>query len=123
MTTGLSGTYAFNNVNLSLPPSDGAWKERPSYGIDGAGHTIYSSVRDFEMSWGLMSVPDLQQIIGVYNSVSNTGTAVSCLPEWGNANYLFKNYSGTVLNEPTVGKYFEGFVEDVKLLIINVRTN
>ena len=123
MGAGYSGTYAFNGTDLNIPPSEGRWKERPSYGIDGGGHTIYSSVRDFEMSWDLVSVANLQQIIGVYNTVSNTGTAVSCLPKWGDPTYLFYNYSGTVLTEPTVGAYFQEFVQDVKLLILNVRTN
>lgn len=123
MTAGYSGSYAFNNINLNLPPSTGNWKERPSYGIDGGGHTVYSSVRDFEMTWDLISVANLQQIIGVYNAVSNTGTAVSCLPKWGDPTYIFHNYSGTVLQEPTVGEYFQEFVQDVKLLILNVRTN
>jgi hypothetical protein len=123
MTAGYSGSYSFNNVDLTIPPSTGNWKERPNYGIDGGGHTIYSSVRDFEMKWDLISVANLATIIGIYNGVGNTGTAVSCLPEWGNANYLFKNYSGTVLQEPTVGEYFQEFVQDVTLLILNVRTN
>lgn len=120
---GFSGSYAFNNVDLVLPPSEGNWKERQNYGIDGGGHTIYSSVRDFEMSWDLISVANLATIISAYNAVGNTGTVVACLPEWGNANYQFKNYSGTVLQEPTVGAYFQEHVESVKLLILNVRTN
>jgi hypothetical protein len=123
MTAGYSGSYSFNNVDLTLPPSEGSWKERPNYGIDGGGHTIYSSVRDFEMTWDLISVANLNTIISVYNSVGNTGTVVSCLPDWGNANYIFRNYSGTVLQEPTVGVYFQEFVQNVKLLILNVRTN
>lgn len=123
MTAGFSGSYAFNGVDLTLPPSTGNWKERPNYGIDGGGHTIYSSVRDFEMTWDLISVSNLSTIIGIYNVVGNTGTAVSCLPDWGNANYIFRNYSGTVLQEPTVGEYFQEFVQDVKLIILNVRTN
>ena len=120
---GFSGSYAFNNVDLAVPPSTGNWKERASYGIDGGAHTIYSAVRNFEMTWDLISSTDLATIINVYNTVSNTGTAVACLPDWGNANYQFRNYSGTVLQEPVIGEYFQEFVKDVKLLIMNVRTN
>lgn len=123
MTTGLSGTYAFNNINLQLPPSEGEWKERTSYGVDGNAHMVYSSVRDFELSWDLQSTNDASQIIGFYNLVSNTGTLVACLPKWGDPEYTFYNYSGTTLQEPTFGSYFQGYPQSAKLLIMNVRTN
>jgi len=123
MTTGLSGTYGFNGVDLQLPPSEGKWVERTDYGVDGNAHVIYSAFRDFELSWDLQSVNDAYQIIGFYNSISVTGTIVSCLPEWGASVYQFKNYSGTSLREPTFDAYFQGYPQTAKLLIMNVRTN
>lgn len=123
MSTGLSGSYAFNGVNLTLQPTSGKWKERSSYGIDGGGHPIYSSLRSFEMKWELISTSDAKQIIDVYNTTANTGTCVSCLPEWGNVDYSFKNYSGTTLQDPEVGEYFQGYIQSVSLLILNIRTN
>ncbi len=123
MTTGLSGSYAFNGVDLTLQPTTGKWEERTSYGIDGGGHTVYSSLRSFELKWELISTSDAKQIIDFYNLVGNTGSVVSCLPEWGNVDYSFRNYSGTTLQDPTVGPYFQGYIESVSLLILNVRTN
>jgi hypothetical protein len=123
MTTGLSGTYAFGNINLSLPPTTGKWIERTGYGMDGGGHPVYGSVRKFELEWELISPSDAKQIIDVYDSVGNTGTVVSCLPKWGDTNFTFYNYSGTTLQEPEVGTYFQGYIESVKLLILNIRTN
>lgn len=123
MTTGLSGTYAFNDANLTLQPTAGKWTSRTNYGIDGGGHPIYASVRGFELSWVLISPSDAKQIIDVYNAVGNTGTVVACLPQWNNAGFEFINYSGCTLQEPEVGEYFQGFIQDVKMLVLNVRTN
>lgn len=123
MTTGLSGSFAFNNTNLTLQPTSGKWDARSSYGIDGQGHPIYSAVRSFELSWQLISPSDLNQILGYYNLVGNTGTVTACLPQWGASTYTFTNYSGTTLQEPEVGEFFQGFYQSVKMLILNVRTN
>lgn len=123
MTTGLSGSYAFNNVNLTLQPTTGKWVERTAYGIDGNAHPIYSSFRNFELTWELISPADAKQLIDSFNTISTTGTVVSCLPEWGALEYQFMNYSGTTMQEPTVGEYFQGFIQSVKLLLINIRTN
>lgn len=123
MTTGLSGSYAFNDVNFTLQPTTGKWTDRTNYGIDGGGHPIYSSIRSFELVWQLISPSDAKQIIDAYNTVSNTGTVVVCLPRWGDLNYTFFNYSGCTLQEPEVGTYFNGFIQDVRLLILSVRTN
>ena len=120
---GLSGTYAFNNTDLQLPPSEGKWIERQSYGFDGNAHMIYSQFRDFELSWDLISTTDAKQLIDVYNQFGTTGTVVSCLPEWGNVDFSFKNYSGTTLQEPTFDAYFQGYYQTGKLTIINVKTN
>lgn len=121
MTTGASGTFAFNGTNLNQYPTEHGWAERNSYGVDGGAHTIYASVRSYQMTWNLISTADAKQIIDFYNLVGNTGTLVSCLPQWGNVDYAFVNYSGTTLAEPAFGGYFMGYLQDFKLLILNVR--
>lgn len=123
MTTGLSGTFAFNDTNLNQIPTSHRWVERTSYGIDGGAHPVYSQVRSYELTWNLISIEDAQQIINFYNLVGNTGTVTSCLPQWGAADYRFKNYSGTTLEEPQMQGYFVGFIEELRLLILNVTTN
>lgn len=119
---GTSGTYAFNSVDFLLQPSAGRWIQRGEFGIDGAGHPIYPSVREFEISWDLISVGDLQQINNIYNQVSNTGTVVVDLPKYGDSQYNFFSYSGCTLQEPQYDPYFMGYVQNVKLLVMNVRT-
>lgn len=122
MTQGASGTYALNGTSLLLQPSTGRWVQRDSFGIDGAGHPIYPAVRDFELSWDLISIDDLQQINNAYNAVGNTGTVVVDLPRYGDVQYNFFSYSGCTLQEPTYDVYFERYVQNVKLLVMNVRT-
>jgi hypothetical protein len=119
---GASGTYAINDITLTLQPTTGKWSERTSYGVDGGAHPVYSPVSNFELTWELISTTDAKQLIDFYNTVSSTGTVVSCLPEWGNVDYVFKNYSGTTLQEPVVGEYFQGFIKQVSLIILNIRT-
>lgn len=123
MTTGASGTYAFNGVDIPLQPTTGRWVGRDSYGEDGAGHPIYPAVRDFELIWQLTSVEDLQTVNNAYDSVSNTGTIVVDLPKYGDSQYNFYSYSGCTLHEPEYDTYFERHVQNVRLLITNVRTN
>lgn len=119
---GASGTYAFNNTDFLLPPTSGKWNQRDSLGIDGLGHSIYPAVRTFELTWALISTIDLKQIIDVYNTVSNTGTVVACLPKYGDTDYIFFNYSGVTMQEVSVEEYFQGYVQGVRLLLMNIRT-
>jgi hypothetical protein len=123
MTTGLSGTFAFNGTNLNQYPTEHGWAERTNYGIDGNAHPIYSQNRSYQMTWNLISTEDAKQIIDYYNLVGNTGTLTACLPEWGNVGYSFRNFSGTTLMEPTYSGYYMGYLLDFKLLILNVNTN
>jgi hypothetical protein len=123
VTTGLSGAFAFNGTNFNQIPTTHGWLERTNYGIDGGAHPIYPSVRSYEMTWNLISTSDAKQIIDFYNLVGNTGTLVSCLPKWGDAEYTFYNYSGTTLQEPQMQGYFQGYIEELRLLILNVVTN
>lgn len=120
---GASGTYAINGTSFLMRPTKAGWKQRKSVGIDGNAHNIYVTPRDFEIEWNLMHPTDLAQIINAYNSVQNTGTLTFDLPEYGSPDlFVFRSYSGCVIEEPEVGEYFQGWINDVKLLIYNVRS-
>lgn len=120
MSAGYSGTYALNGTEI-LKPTSHRWVEREMIGVDGNGRTLYPTMGEFELSWQLMSVSDLQTLIN-FARASQTGTVVSDLPEWGAAGYLFKSYSGTYVNRPAIDNYFAEYVEGVTLTISNVRT-
>ena len=121
MTTGFSGTYAVNGVDFILPPTTGKWRQRDEAGIDGNGHPIYPAVRDFELTWGLAHPTDVKQFTDAYNN-SVTGTCSFDLPLYGDADYQFYRYTGITMVEPEMGSYFQGWVTDVKLTLLNVRT-
>jgi hypothetical protein len=121
MTQGASGTFAVFGTNISQPTS-GRWSQRSQIGTDGNNKPVYPTVRDFEMAWNLMPTSELKTIID-YSLASQTGTLVVDLPKWGDANYIFYSYSGTVSEEPSVGEYFSGYVLDVKWNLTNIRTN
>lgn len=121
MTQGYSGSYSINGVSI-LPPTQGRWVERDLISHDGNGRPIYAAIGEFEMTWQLMSTSDLKQLIDVARA-SQTGTVVSDLPQWGHADWIFQSYSGTYANRPSAGAYFAEYVEDITLLISNLRTD
>lgn len=118
---GYSGTYALNGINLLLPPTEGAWVQRDTVGMDGNGRPIYPSVREFAMKWELMPTSALKQIIDAQRATANTGSVVVDLPKWGDVDYIWYSYSGTFIQEVSVGAYFVDHVTDVNLVISNIR--
>lgn len=118
---GYSGTYALNGINLLLPPTEGAWVQRDTVGMDGNGRPIYPSVREFTMKWELMPTSALKQIIDAQRATANTGSVVVDLPKWGDVDYIWYSYSGTFIHEVSVGAYFVDHVTDVNLVISNIR--
>ena len=115
-------TYSFNGDELDLQPTAGRWMPRPTIGITGAGHVIYPGVREFQLSWGVMSVPEYDELRDFYKLVSITGTVVAGLPEIDANTYTFKNYSGCTLREPEAGQYYTEHVRDVNMVILNIQT-
>lgn len=122
MTTGLSGTYALNGVDLFLPPTTGKWLTKDALGLDGFGHPILPAIKNFELSWQLISISDFNQLYTSFLSVSNTGTIAVDLPQFSAADYRFNRYSGCIVQEPEVGEYFNEYLSNVRLLITNIRT-
>jgi hypothetical protein len=118
---GTTGSYAVNGVTLTLQPTQGSWGAKDIIGRDGNGKAIYPALGDYTLSWGLVSTSEMKQLLDFYDTVSNTGTCVVDLPEWGRADYSFLSYSGTYLSRPTVGAYFEHYVTEVSLLITSIR--
>lgn len=118
---GITGTFAINGTDLTLQPSTSKWLGRDDLGTDGNNRAIYPAFREYEMSFELMPVSDLAQLINAQLS-SVTGTLVMDLPQWGASTYTFKSYSGTSAREPEIGEYFIDHVSSVRWLIANIRT-
>jgi hypothetical protein len=114
--------FKFNNVLLSLQPTDHNWVGRNQYGISGDGHPIYPAVRQYQLKWSLSSASEFQEFLNAYNQVSVTGTLSVDLPEWNSATYQFRTYSGCSLTEPEFSNYYENYFQEVSLLVIGIRT-
>jgi hypothetical protein len=115
-------TYKINGQSFVIPPTSGQWIAREVLGISGSGHGIYPSVRQFQLSWQLLSTSGSYQLQQWFNSVGATGTVVIDLPKYGDAGYVFQSYTGAVLREPTLANYFSEHIFDVNLLVTNIRT-
>ena len=113
-------TYKIDGTELNLQPTSGRWIENTSYGIDGRGHPVYSSLREFEISWDLIDIDDLDQIYSFYETCVLSGGSVVELPKYSYSSYSFYAYTGCVLYEPTVEQYFQEYVTNVRLLIAHI---
>lgn len=113
--------YKVNGVELLIQPTSGRWVVDAPLMVDGNGHPIYSSVKQFELQWNLIDPATHNQIQNFFNTVISTGTASVELPEFAGATYNFHSYSGCVLYQPDVSQYFTENVQNVVLLISNIR--
>ena len=114
--------YGFNGVAFTLPPTEGTWVERPLLNKTGDGHFVYPAIRQFEMRWGLVTPAQLDEVLTYFENMQLTGTLVVGLPKWSATTYVFENYTGCTISEPTVKRYFAEHITDVYLLVDNIRT-
>lgn len=114
-------TYKINGVEI-LQPTSGQWTPRRALGLSGEGRDIYPAVREFRLRWQLMPISDFNQIWSDWEDVSSTGTAVVELPDLEAASYVFREFSGVHLQEPTLSEYFQEHVRNVVLVLTNIKT-
>lgn len=117
--------YSVNGTEITIQPTTGRWLQRYTLGRTGAGNAIYAQVREFEMKWQLGDQAHVQQVVNFFNTISFTGTVVVGLPEWGSLSsgtYMFKSYSGCIIDEPDINVYFTEHSTDISLLISNIVT-
>ena len=122
MTAGASGTYAINGTDFNLQPTTGKWIPRDSLGFTGDGHPDYVGVREFELTWQLISAEDVNQLQTFFDNLGLTGTAVVDLPKYRNSTYIFESYSGCTISEPQMDVYFEQHETSITLLIYGIVT-
>lgn len=118
-----TGTYQINDTDLVIQPTSGRWVNREILDIDGNGHAVYPPYRQFEMVWQLASMEQVNQLMTYFNTIGRTGTVSVNLPYYGNNPYIFRTYSGTVLQEPLLGVYFSENQAEVTLLVTKIRTS
>lgn len=113
--------YKINGTTITLQPTEGGWIPQDAKGIDGNGHPIYPPTHEFEISWQLISPEDFYQLVQFFDSIGVTGSAVVELPQYRSATWQFREYSGCVIHEPQMDKYWETYTKEAKLLITNIR--
>ena len=119
-----TGTFGLNGTEFILQPSEGHWVPRNVLAIDGAGHPIFSAIREFELDWDIIDTPTWNQLQAFYNTCGNTGTVVANLPQYGATPFLYVPYSGCTMGEPEVQGSFltqDGYLQKVKVVIMNIR--
>jgi hypothetical protein len=116
--------YRLNGSTLSLQPTKGKWVSQKPLDVDGNGHSLYAPVFEFEMSFTLDAPSDFMQLYNMWNNMS-TGTVVATLPRfdsvWLSGTYEYFDYTGTILNQPERGEYYEGHNQNVVMMVTNVR--
>ena len=122
MTQGVTGSYAVNGTEFTIQPTSGQWRPRDALGVDGNGHFVYPPYREFEITWGLLSPSDANQMQTFFESIGNTGTAIVDLPKYADVSYQFFSYSGCVLQEPSFGVYFTEHYVDITLIVTKIKT-
>lgn len=119
-----TGTFGINGTEFIIQPSEGHWVPRNTLAIDGAGHPIYPSVREFELDWDIIDTPTWSQLQAFYNLCGNTGTVVVNLPTYGSSPFIYKPYSGCTMGEPEIAGSFltqDGYLQKAKVVIMNIR--
>ena len=116
-----SGTYSFNGTDILIQPTAGKWVNRDIQGFSGDGHPEYAGVREFELSWQLISMETAQQLQNFFSALGSTGTVVARLPRYRQP-WNFEYYSGTILGEPSSDEYYEQHETNMVLVVYNIVT-
>lgn len=109
-------TFKINNVTLPSP-SNHHWILPNSKGINGNGVAIYEPYYSYELLWNYLSQSDYNTIFQTWLGTYNSGTSVINVPQINTSNYQFHEYSGVVVDIPTVGDYNENYLGNVKIMI------
>lgn len=113
-------TYQINGEDLPLPPTTFQWGERRVLGLDGNNRAIYGPVYSAQLKWDVLTPYQLDWLRDRWLTIASAGSATVSLPQKDAASYVFKTYSSVIIDEPTVGEFFEKHIVDVSLMIRNI---
>jgi hypothetical protein len=115
--------WQINGQHLTTPPTEAGWVNRRPLDVSGENRAIYPGIHEFEMKWVLLSYQDWAALQVLFNARETTGTSVVKIPAYpsitGSA-FAFREYSGVMIDEPSVGMFFEEFPRQVVLMIRNI---
>jgi len=119
------------NGRVIQEPTSGQWLSRSMLDVQGDNRPIYGPVRAFQLRWQIDSYQQWSLLVAVFNELQSSGTAVVTLPAYPyepypqatGTVYAFREYSGCTLGEPVIGEFFDGYPQDIELLIANIVTS
>jgi hypothetical protein len=114
--------YAINGTLIPTQPTTGRWLPRNNRGYDGNGRPVYSGVREFELKWQLIDPETAYVLQQYFDAVSTTGTVIIDLPYFLSGSNVFVSYTGCVLQEPQLGTYFTGYLQNLILIVSKIVT-
>lgn len=110
------------NNNRIPDPTDSNWIIAETRGIDGIGQKRYTPYFSYQITYNNISPIDYYSgILAIWNGHYMSGTAVVKLPKYNGSDYVFSEYSGTIIDRPEIGKYNNNFISDVKITIRKIR--
>lgn len=121
MTT---GSFAINGTDLLIQPSEIKFVPRTTLAIDGAGHPIYSAIREIEIDYDIFDQATWKQLQDFYNGCGNTGSVVINAPSYAQGQFSYIAISGATMGEPEMGGDFltpDGYLVKMKVVFMNVR--
>lgn len=113
--------YKIAGNELTLQPTAGGWIIPDALGYGISGMARYPAIFQYELVWDLMPMSDFNQLHQLYENQSLTGTYVVELPDIEDSEWVFREFSGTIIDYPVVGQYFLDHLESVSLRIRNIR--
>jgi len=108
------------NGNQLRKPTTARWLDKKEQGANGLGKPIYGTYRDFELMWDFLTYPEFSTVYNSYLYSENSGSVVVELPVYAGGSFEPHEYSGCFLTQPEMKEYFEGYYQDVKLVVRKV---
>jgi len=99
-------SFKLNGVSLPSPTS-AQWVIPTERGKDLTGQTRYNGLFGFTLTWNLLTQTEYNLLYTTWLGHYGSGTATAQLPEYNNATYQFRVYSGCVFDMPIFGSPYD----------------
>lgn len=110
------------NGNSIPNPTESKWVLPEVRGIDGFGYKRFDPFYSYELRWDFLTQEEFYSgVWRIYQGHFLSGGARVQLPSYDNPTYGFETYSGTIMDRPEIGNYYQNHVRDVKLTIRKIR--
>lgn len=112
----VSPAFIINGVSIPSP-SNHKWRIPTIKGIDGGGNARYDPYYEYELLWNFLEQDDYEILYRTWQGTYNSGTSVANLPRLNAASYAFREYSGVVIDMPTMEGYDHNYALNIKMVI------